>query len=119
MRLNYNFVIFTKRRKKILVPCLFGVLFNFSVFFFNFKGEILYNGFFKEENVMYTDSYVIDFSTCYVQLLLRCYYNIDSSVDHQGSVLFYFQYSFCSPGFPAEFRIDRILLAYYLGCYML
>ena len=43
----------------------------------------------ERKNVKYTDSYdVIDLSTCFVQLLFRCYYSIGSSVECQGTVLF-------------------------------
>ena len=39
---------------------------------------------------MCTDSYDVTYlSTCYLQLLLRCCYSIDSSVDYQGYILFW------------------------------
>ena len=50
------------RRKKIIGSrfiCFFCLSF--------LKGEILYDGFYQGKNVKYTDSYVIDLSTCYVQ----------------------------------------------------
>ena len=85
--------------------CFFA--FNFSIFFLNFlfyfKGDIICYG---RKSIKYTDSYdVIDLRICYVKLLFRCYYSIDSSVDYQGFVLFQrfsFNYRFCSPGSPTE-----------------
>ena len=82
------FVIFTMRRKKILLfLCLFVFLFHFL--FFYFKGEILYNSFVTEKKVKCTDSYdVLYLSTCYVQLLFRCHYGVGSSIDYQDSAPF-------------------------------
>ena len=55
--LSYNFrifVIFTMRRKKILlVSCIFSFLFNFSIFLL-FKGEKPCH---RRKNVKCTDSY--------------------------------------------------------------
>ena len=79
-------VIFTMRRGKNLIGFMFFLGFFVSCFYF-FYFFMLKQKYYtidlswKKKYWKYIDSHnVIDLSTCYIQLLFRCYYSIGSSL---------------------------------------